>query len=316
MGNDEKEGGPNSSDHLRLKYKHADEIHLYLIRTSGHIIESAMQSQAKNFPFRPISRLFYGRHRPWTRRRTLLLVLATHLVQGLIGADGTSNSRVEAAFLAAEAALAKTNSVVHRWHLGRAAFDLAEVTSRDKEKARLAEIGRAACRAALVESPASAPAHYYLALCLGELAQTKSVGALRLIHEIQSEFETARVLDETFDYAGSDRGLGLLYLEAPSWPTSVGDRKKARQHLERAFFLAPEYPDNRLSLLELLVRVKDYRAAVAQFGALEAMWAKAKTQFTGEEWDAAWREWEHHKVSLAAKIEKLAKGTKTLMNSR
>ena len=268
-----------------------------------------MHSQAKYHSIRPIIRLTHGRHRWRSREWTVFFGLAT-LWFALGGrAVEVANSRVESAFSAAQAAVAATNSVVHRWQLARAAFDLADVTPREKEKARLAEIGRAASRAAIKESPANAPAHYYLALCSGELAQAKAVGGLRLIHEIQSEFEAARVLDENFDHAGPDRGLGLLFLEAPGWPTSVGDRKKARAHLERAVVLAPEYPENRLALLDLMVRVKDHRGAVAQMAAIESMWSKAKAQLTGEEWASAWRDWEHRKTVLGGKVLKLSNKT-------
>ena len=53
-------------------------------------------------------------------------------------------------------------------------------------------------------------------------------------------------LDPNYDLAGADRALGLLYYEAPGWPLSVGNKNKARQHLQRAVKLAPTYPENQL----------------------------------------------------------------------
>lgn len=216
----------------------------------------------------------------------------------------TALRRTELAYAAAEAAVRTTNSVENLWKLGRAAFDRAAVTSHEKAKAQLAESGLAACRAAIQQNPTSAAAHYYLALCQGELARTKTLGALRLVRGIEKSFLTVLTLDETIDYAGADRGLGLLYLEAPGWPTSIGDRKKARAHLERAVALVPDYPGNRLGLLELLLRVKDHPAAAAEFAAIESLWPKAREKLSGETWTDSWAEWESRKSALQARLQK------------
>lgn len=223
-------------------------------------------------------------------------------------ASGTSaaSHRVEAAYKAAQAAAAASNSVANLWNLGRTAFDLAETLRLSKPKAKVAEVGIAACRSAIEGEPTSAPAHYYLALCLGQLAQTKTLGALRLVREIQSELEQARLLDASFDQAGADRGLGLLYLEAPGWPTSIGDRGLARRHLEKAVALAPDYPDNHLSLLEALLRAKDAAAATAALTALESAWPRARATLTGPGWSDAWTDWEARRQALAARASRLA----------
>ena len=211
-------------------------------------------------------------------------------------------TNLETAYHEAMATVAQTNSVVNLWRLGRAAYDHAETLTREKAKAQVAETGIAACRKAIRENPARAEAHYYLALCLGELAQTKMLGALRLVREIAEEFERVRVLDETFDFAGADRGLGLLYLEAPGWPTSIGDRKKARSHLERAVALSPKYPENRLALLDLQIRTKDSRGAAVELATLNSLWAEMRQTLGGDAWTTAWPDWERQKQELTAKL--------------
>lgn len=212
--------------------------------------------------------------------------------------------RTELAYIAAEAAVRTTNSVENLWRLGRAAFDRAAATVPEKAKAQFAEAGLAACRSAIQQSPSNAPAHYYLALCQGELARTKTLGALRLVRGIEKSFLTVLTLDETVDFAGADRGLGLLYLEAPGWPTSIGDRKKARTHIERAVALFPDYPGNRLGHLEVLLRVKDHPAAATEFAAIETLWPKAREKLSGETWTDSWAEWESRKSALQARLPK------------
>ncbi len=114
---------------------------------------------------------------------------------------------------------------------------------------------------------------------LGQLARTKLLGALKLVTEMEAEFKAARRLDEHLDFAGPDRSLGLLYLEAPGWPTSVGSRTKARQHLRRAAELAPQYPENRLTLLEAYLRWGDHNGVQRELKALEEIWPAARTNF-------------------------------------
>lgn len=253
-----------------------------------------------------------GRSRTWLDLTlSLMFSLMTVAAEPMPGGTGRSptleaqHARSEAAYLAAREAASASNSVANLWQVGRTAFDLAETTPREKIKAQIAEAGITACRTAVANDPASAPAHYYLALCLGQLAQTKSLGALRLVREIKDEFERVRVLDDALDHAGADRGLGLLYLEAPGWPTSIGDRKLARSHLENAAQLAPDYPDNRLSLAELYLRIKDQRLANAELVSLNALWPKAKDTLTGPAWAQAWIDWENRKKLLESRLQKL-----------
>src|SRR5882672_5305593 len=154
------------------------------------------------------------------------------------------------------------------WQFGRACFDLAEFATNNSERVEIAEQGIAACRQLIASDSNSAPAHYYLAMNLGQLARTKGLGALRLVNEMEREFSSARSLDEHFDNAGPDRNLGLLYLDAPSIG-SIGSRRKARQHLQRAAELAPQYPENRLNLIEAYLKWGDRADGRRELKALE-----------------------------------------------
>src|SRR6266704_1077345 len=82
------------------------------------------------------------------------------------------------------------------WQFGRACFDAAEFSTNSTERAEIAEQGMAACKQALVQNRDSAPAHYYLGMNLGEVAQTRGLSALKLVDQMEREFELARTLDE------------------------------------------------------------------------------------------------------------------------
>ena len=188
------------------------------------------------------------------------------------------------------------------WQFGRACFDLAEFATNRPQRASLAERGIAACRLAVARESNSAPAHYYLAMNFGQLARTKTLGALRLVDQMEREFLRARDLDEQIDYAGPDRNLGQLYSDAPVFG-SVGSRARAREHLKRAAELAPRYPENQLNLVEALLSWGDRTNACRQFQTIEDIWPAARTNFVGAAWAASWADWEPRLKKLKKQIE-------------
>ena len=188
--------------------------------------------------------------------------------------------------------LANPGHATNAWQFGRACFDLSELTTNNATKAEIAEQGIAACRQAILRQPTSAPAHYYLGMTLGQLADTKrNMAALTMVKEMEHEFTTTRELDELFDFAGADRNLGLLYYEAPTF-ISIGSRTKARQHLQRAVELAPDFPENRLNLIETLLKWGDADDARREFKALEKLLPVLKEKFPGESWSEPPANWQ------------------------
>src|SRR5438270_6726992 len=166
------------------------------------------------------------------------------------------------------------------WEFGRACFDRADFATNSTERAEIANLGIAACEQLLAREPKSAPARYYLALNLGQLAQTKGLGALKIVDRMEHEFLIVRDLDHRFDFAGADRGLGLLYRDAPAI-ASIGSRSKARHHLQSAKELAPAYPENGLNLIETCLRWNDRNAARRELKSLEELWESARRSLTG-----------------------------------
>jgi tetratricopeptide (TPR) repeat protein len=177
------------------------------------------------------------------------------------------------------------------WEFGRSCFDLADLASTKSERANLAQQGIEACRKALASDSNAAPAHYYLALNQGQLARTRSLGALRLVTQMERELSNAIVLDPHFEHAGPDRTLGLLYRDAPSFG-SIGSRSKANEHLQRAVELAPDFPDNRLCLLESYIKWGELDNARSELKATKEHWPRARSELSGVQWQADWLDWE------------------------
>jgi len=198
----------------------------------------------------------------------------------------------------------ETNDAVAAWEFGRACFDMSALQKNSSAEARFAEEGIAACKRALALVPNSAPAHYYLGMDMGQLADTKrNLSALRMVKDMEREFLAAQVLDKHFDYAGPDRNLGLLYRDAPVI-ASIGSRSKARKHLEEAVELAPEFPENQLNLVEVYLKWDYQKEAARQFEELEKMWPEAQKKFTGVAWVLSWADWNKRLDTVKKKFEK------------
>lgn len=192
---------------------------------------------------------------------------------------------------AARLAEAPTNQTAG-WEFARACFELAEFSTNATQRAALAERGIAAGRRVLEEAPDSPGGNYYLAMNLGQLARTKLLGALKLVAEMERLFLRMVELDADFDHAGPHRCLGLLYRDAPGWPASVGNRKKARKHLELAVEVSPDHPDNRLNLLESQLRWGLDDEARKSLDQVAAVLRSARTRLLSDRWQARWPAWE------------------------
>lgn len=233
----------------------------------------------------------------------LLAAVATRVLAGEDPGQSEFASRAEKEYRDARARLESgTNQTVAAWHFSRACFDLAEFATSKARRADLAEQGIEAARKTIARAPASAPGHYYLAMNLGQLARTKLLGALRLVDQMETEFSEARKLDEHFDYAGPDRNLGLLYWQAPSI-ASIGSRSKARQHLRLAVELAPEYPENRLNLIEAYLEWGETKGARQQLNALKESWTGARQRFSGTAWEVSWKDWNKRLAKAEGRLD-------------
>lgn len=204
---------------------------------------------------------------------------------------------------------ARPGDAVVAWQFGRASFDWAEFATNAAQRAALAQTGIAACRQSLVRAPKNTPAHYYLAMDFGQLAEAEapSIAAYKLVKEIEREFKAANELDEKYDFAGPPRCLGLLYRDAPGWPISIGSKRKAREFLDRAAALAPDFPENHLNLAESHLRWHQPVEVEKALKKLDAVWPAAQTNLVGEVWAKSWDDWTVRRAAVRAEFQKTFK---------
>lgn len=215
---------------------------------------------------------------------------------------GEASNRVHRAYVEFSERFARepTNSQT-AWQFARACFNHADFATNDNQRAAIAEQGIAASRRAILLAPDTAAAHFYLGVNLGQLARTKLFSALGLLDEMESAWKKSIDLDAKFNHAAAHRSLGLLYLDAPGWPLSLGNRTKARRHLQKAAELDSGYPENRLCLLEARLRWGEARAVQGQFAAMESTLQFARTNYTGEAWACDWEDWDARWKKIKAK---------------
>ena len=196
---------------------------------------------------------------------------------------------------------AESNNIQASLGLARTSYDWADYVTTDAKRAKIAETGMAASRRALQTDSNNVGGHYYLAMNMGQLARTKSLGALKIVTQMEAEFNVVLGLDSKFDHAGADRNLGLLYLDSPGWPLSIGNKGKAREHLEKAVKLSFNYPENQLNLIEANLKWGDKKAATAGLKTLAAIWAAARDEFRGETWESSWADWAKRRAAAEKK---------------
>lgn len=204
---------------------------------------------------------------------------------------------------------ADPKNATNAWQFGAACFELCDFATNATRKAEIAKQGIAACQQLVAREPKSAPGHYYLAMNYGELADAEapSIAAYKLVHDIEREFKASLALDDKLDNAGSSRCLGLLYRDAPGWPISIGSKRKARDFLERAATVAPNYPENQLNLAESFVQWRQRDEAEKAFKKLDSIWSGAQTNLTGAAWEKPWRDWTNRRAAAKAEFQKVFK---------
>jgi hypothetical protein len=192
------------------------------------------------------------------------------------------------------------------WHFARAAFDSAGAAANNTDRAGFAQQGITACKQALAQNTNLAQLHYYLALNQGQLARTRGLSALKLVDQMEVEFIRAIELDASFDHAGAERSLGMLYRDAPAL-ASIGSRSKARVHIQRAVELAPGYPENRLILIESELKWGDRKRARSELKLLEDSWPHAHSELSGLEWAGGWSDWTERLEKVKKTLEEPAR---------
>jgi len=253
----------------------------------------------------------------WKCAAAIFLFAAGGIVLADDARDKSFTARAEAEFHRAQIQFeSNTNNSDAARQFARACYDFADFATNKAERAAIANQGIAACHQFIARDTNAVAAHYYLGMNLGQLARTKSLGALKIIREMESEFKTAAELDRQFDYAGPERNLGLLYRGAPGWPASIGSKRKARDWLERAVQLAPDYPENHLNLIESFLQWHENDNAKNELKTFDALWPTVQKKFTGAQWEQSRDDWSARREAARKTLNEVSAPAKPPKNMR
>ena len=148
------------------------------------------------------------------------------------------------------------------WRAARACYWLAERAGEANDKPtqlKLAEQGIDFGKHAIAVDTERKEGYYYLALSYAMRADASPTTGLTLVPTMIKLLKRAdEPVGPGLDYSGPDRVMGQIYLQAPPWPTSVGDVDEAMDHLEDACDDHPEFPENNLALGEAYLKIRKY----------------------------------------------------------
>jgi tetratricopeptide (TPR) repeat protein len=122
------------------------------------------------------------------------------------------------------------------WRDARAATELARLLPSAPDRLRFLARARGSATLAMANED-RVEGFYYLALAIALEAEITQ--NMELVKPLVVSAEMAVALDKSYDGAAPLQLLGKIYLEAPEWPTSVGDKERAVALLEQAVSIAP-----------------------------------------------------------------------------
>lgn len=147
------------------------------------------------------------------------------------------------------------------WELARLHHEAGN--KKDSDEAKLTDYHQCQdyAKKAIHLDDKSAPAHFWLGICYGKEARIKGMfDGLSLSDKIKIEMTRVIELDPLYGDAGGHRALGRLFTKIPK--LFGGDLSRAREHLEEAVRLAPDFSTNHLYLAEVYLNLKEYDLAL------------------------------------------------------
>lgn len=139
-----------------------------------------------------------------------------------------------------------------------------KLPEKAREEAFKALAGEA--RAAAEKLPGRAEPLIWEGIVLGSYAGAKGgLGALGLAERARDRLLEAERIDARALAGSAYTSLGSLHYKVPGWPIGFGDKKKARDYLQKALSLNPDGIDSNYFWADFLREQGEYAAAVAAY---------------------------------------------------
>jgi tetratricopeptide (TPR) repeat protein len=131
--------------------------------------------------------------------------------------------------------------------------------------------------------PERVEGYYYLAVLKGRRAEQGGLSGIGQVKDIEELALKAAEMDATFEDGGAYRMLALLYLNAPPWPTSLGDIDLAIEYAKRAVEIS-DYPLNHLFYGEVLIEDEEFVRAREELRGVISAPKTGRWATEGEHW--------------------------------
>jgi len=155
--------------------------------------------------------------------------------------------------------------------LAKSYYFIGKFSHAKKLKLDAFKRGRDYAKKGLRINPDHIEANFWYGINLGRYSSTKGgLRALNALREIVSSMKKVISINPKFKNAGAYIVLGRVYFEAPGRPFSVGNKKRAVEHLEIAKKLAGDYYETHAYLMEVYEKLGKMKLAKA-----EAEWLTA-----------------------------------------
>ena len=145
-----------------------------------------------------------------------------------------------------------------------------ELTDRNQRLRGFADVADQADRILQVE-PGNAEAMVWEAICLsseaGEIRGPSALGKVKKARDLLLAAED--INPNTLGDGSVYSSLGSLYYQVPSFPIGFGNKKKAREFLDKALTQNPDGIDPNYFMADFLVHTGDYHSALKYVNAAE-----------------------------------------------
>lgn len=138
-------------------------------------------------------------------------------------------------------------------------------TPKDQQEAAFKALSERAQQVA-AGSPDKAEVMIWEAIILSGYAKAKGgIGALKYAEQARDLLHASLKLDPQALQGSAYTSLGSLYYKVPRWPIGFGDKKKAREYLEKALAINPNGIDPNYFYADFLLEQGEQAKAVEYF---------------------------------------------------
>jgi tetratricopeptide (TPR) repeat protein len=168
------------------------------------------------------------------------------------------------------------------WKLARAQYWLGGHGDLDARRADL-ERGVEAGRQASMLAPTRPEGYFWMAACMGELAESFGMRqGLKYRTPIREALETVLRIDPAYQNGSADRALGRWYYKVPGF--FGGSNKKSEEHLRKSLTYDPQSTASHFFLAETLFELDRKADAMAELqrvidGPLNPEWEAEDREF-------------------------------------